>query len=121
MDSVQEKKSILQLSQVEVVKKVWSQCTWGDTKETPEHWLQIITGTDEAQKIRLLNKLFLEYVDYLSIRSLFDDQTIKTYLLSLNKPMNRRHLEKRRKVWRFLFCGIKEPIPELDWVEIKKS
>lgn len=75
----------------------------------------------KRKKIRLLNKLFLEYVDYHLIRSLFDEQIIKTYLLGLNKPFHRRHLEKRRKVWRFLFCGIKEPIPELDCVEIKKS
>lgn len=50
MDSVQEKMPISRFSKFEMVTKVWSQCTWGDTKEKPEQWLHIINGTDETQK-----------------------------------------------------------------------
>lgn len=100
---------------LETVTKVWKACTWGDTTEGPEQWLAVLLGTDEDKRYRLFQKLFFGYIEYNAIVALFDPDTIRTYLLRLDKPLSRLHLEKRRKIWRYLFCGIREPIPELDW------
>uniref|UniRef100_A0A7C3E1G4 Uncharacterized protein n=1 Tax=Gracilinema caldarium TaxID=215591 RepID=A0A7C3E1G4_9SPIR len=102
---------------LETVTKVWQSCTWGNTKETPEQWQEILSGNDEGARQRLFQKMFFESIDYNSIVALFDTDSIRTYLLELNKPLSRPHLEKRRKIWRYLFCGIREPIPELDWIK----
>jgi hypothetical protein len=102
---------------LDTVKKVWNASTWGSTQETPEQWLAIVSGDDEKARERLFYKLFFESIDYNYIVALFDTDSIKKYLLELNKPLSRPHLEKRRKIWRYLFCGIREPIPELDWIK----
>jgi len=97
--------------------KIWQACTWGNTKETPEQWQEILSGNDEGVRQRLFQKMFFESIDYNSIVALFDTDSIRTYLLELSKPLSRPHLEKRRKIWRYLFCGIREPIPELTWIK----
>ncbi|TCW60807.1 hypothetical protein C5O22_09125 [Treponema sp. J25] len=103
-------------SLLKIITKAWNACTWGDTRETPETWLAIVQGNDIQQKKRLFNKLFFELVGYDIITQLFDKDFIKSCLETMNRPLPRPHLEKRRKVWRYLFLDIREPIKELDWV-----
>ena len=98
------------------VYKAWKACSWGNTTETPEDWLATLLGSDEARKRRLFGKLFMESPDTEFIREFFDPDSIRTYLAAYDRPLARSHVEKRRKVWRYLYCGIREPVPELDWV-----
>lgn len=98
------------------VYKAWKACSWGNSKETAEDWLATLLGSDEASKRRLFGKLFMELSDTEPIHELFDRDSIRTYLSTFDRPLARSHVEKRRKVWRYLYCGIREPVPELDWV-----
>ena len=101
---------------IQVVRRAWAACSWGNTTETAEEWLAILRGPDEERKRRLFKKLFLESPDGTPIRELFDKDMIRSYLETFDKPLSRTYSERRRKVWRYLYCGIRERIPELDWV-----
>ena len=98
-----------------VVQKAFDLCSWGNTRETASDWLTQLNGNDDAAKERLFRRLFLEATDGAIIKALFREDQIRTYLSYLNKPLSRSHLERRRKVWRFLYLGERSPIPELDW------
>ncbi|TVR66562.1 MAG: hypothetical protein EA427_16005 [Spirochaetaceae bacterium] len=80
-----------------------------------EEWHRILAGSDEEQKQRLFEHLFFESPDGSDVRNLFSPEEIRTHLSRLVKPVSRSHLERRRKVWRWLYCGVREAIPELDW------
>ncbi len=100
---------------VKVVQKAFDLCSWGNTRETVSDWLVQLNGADDAARERLFRRLFLEAVDGAIIKALFTENQIRTYLVDFDKPLPRNHLERRRKVWRFLFLGERSPIPELDW------
>ncbi len=103
-------------NKLEAVEQAYRTCTWGNTTETPDLWMSILDGTDESSKKRLFKKFFLEYLDGCVIRKLFSEMEIRTFLSDFKKPMSRSHLERRRKVWRYLYLGERTPIPELDWI-----
>lgn len=98
------------------VRQAWEACTWGNTTETAEDWLATLRSGNDADKQRLFKRIFIESSDTAPIRELFDKETIRTCLQAFDKPLKRTYSERRRKVWRYLYCGIREPIPELDWV-----
>jgi hypothetical protein len=99
-----------------VVRQAWEACTWGNTTETAEDWLATLSSGDDAGKQKLFKRVFIESPDIVPIRELFDKETIRTCLQAFDRPFKRTYSERRRKVWRYLYCGIREPIPELDWV-----
>ena len=104
---------------MEIVRAAFKGCTWGNTTENVADWVSALQGDDESAKKRLFKKLFLESSDASLIRSIFKEDQIRAYLDDFNKPLYRSHLERRRKVWRFLYLGERVPIPELDWI-VKK-
>lgn len=97
------------------VEKAFQRTTWGNTNSDPEEWHRILSGDDEERKQRLFEHLFFESPDGSDVRDLFSPDEIRTYLFRLDRPVARPHVERRRKVWRRLYCGIREAIPELDW------
>jgi hypothetical protein len=97
------------------VQRAFDRCTWGNTRETAADWLALLSGADTADCKQLFDRVFLESPDGTDIKALFSEEQIRTYLTGFNKPLNRSHLERRRKVWRFLYLGERLPIPELDW------
>ncbi|HKL87049.1 MAG TPA: hypothetical protein VJ861_12015 [Treponemataceae bacterium] len=100
----------------ELLQKAFRTCTWGNTTETLENWILTLQGNDENAKKRLFKKLFLESGNASIIRELFSEEQIKVFLKDFNKILHRSHLERRRKVWRFLYLEERTPIPELDWL-----
>jgi hypothetical protein len=103
----------------EMVREVFKGCTWGNTTESADDWFRILQSNDEGAWKILFKKMFLESGNASPIRSIFDENQIREYLKDFNKPLHRSHLERRRKVWRFLYLGERVPIPELDWI-VKK-
>ncbi|MDP3177721.1 MAG: hypothetical protein Q8M76_07445 [Spirochaetaceae bacterium] len=101
---------------LEAVNRAFSACTWGNTNDTPQDWLETLEGDDEDAKRRLFFRIFTESPESDSLRTLFDRESIARFAQALNKPLRRSFAERRRKVWRYLYCGIREPIPELDWI-----
>ena len=106
----------MSVSELEKLQQAFERCTWGNSSETASDWLATLKGKDEGARKRLFSRLFLESPDSMVIRDIFSEIQIKTYLAVFNKQLTRSHLEKRRKVWRFLYLHEREPIPELDWV-----
>jgi hypothetical protein len=98
------------------VDEAFSACTWGNTTETAQDWLDALQGEDDAVKRRIFEKLFAESPKGEHILLLFDSGTIGRYLKAMDRPLRRSYAEKRRKVWRYLYCGVRESIPELDWI-----
>jgi hypothetical protein len=99
----------------EAVQRAFDLCSWGNSHETASDWFEQLSGTDETAKKRLFSRLFIESPDGEDIKKLFTKEQIREYLTDFNKPLARKHLEKRRKVWRYLYLGERVPIPELDW------
>ena len=97
------------------IERAFRRTTWGNTNSDTEEWQRILAGDDEEQKQRLFEHLFIESPDGSDVRNLFSRHEIRTYLSRLVKPVARAHVERRRKVWRRLYCGVREAIPELDW------
>jgi len=106
----------MKVLELEKVQQAFERCSWGNSVETASDWLVTLRGEDENGRKRLFSRLFLETPDGMVIRSLFTEDQIKTYLADFKRPLSRSHLEKRRKVWRFLYLGERSPIPELDWI-----
>jgi hypothetical protein len=100
----------------EAVNRAFSACTWGNTSETAQDWLETLEGDDEDAKRRLFLRILTESPESESLRVMFDRETIARFAMTMNKPLRRSFAERRRKVWRYLYCGVREPIPELDWV-----
>jgi len=105
----------------EAVAQAHASCTWGNTTETVDNWLRTLQSGTAEERQRLFNKIFTETSDTRLITQLFDAQSIGRFLRDLERPMFKPHIERRRKVWRYLYCDIKEAIPELDWVERKRT
>jgi|GEM_PF-2037297 len=97
------------------VEEAYRRTTWGNTTVSAEDWKQVLEGDDEERKRRLFEHLFLESPDGSDVRELFSQEEIRVFLTRLSKPMTRPHVERRRRVWRWVYCGIREAIPELDW------
>mgnify|MGYP006289516751 FL=1 len=95
--------------------------TWGNTTAGAEDWKQILEGDDEEQRRRLFEHLFFESADGSDVRELFPQQEISAYLSRLDRPIARPHVERRRRVWRWVYCGIREAILELDWPTPQES
>ena len=100
---------------IDVVQQAFERCTWGNSRESASDWRAQLLGTDETAKKRLFGTVFLESPDGTTIKALFTEDQIRAYLADFDKPLSRSHLERRRKVWRFLYLGERTPIPELDW------
>ncbi len=98
------------------LEAAYSACTWGNTKEKPEDWLNILVRGNENEKKRLFRFLFREDPVESRIQALFTKEQIRHFLAEMDRKEGRAWVEKRRKVWRFLYCGIREPILELDWI-----
>jgi len=105
----------------EAVAKAHAGSTWGNTTETAEDWQRILQNGTPEERQRVFNKIFTETSDTTLVRTLFDSESIAAFLSALDRPMFKPHIERRRKVWRFLYCDITEAIPELDWVERKRT
>jgi len=100
----------------EAVKRAYDLCTWGNSTETASDWDATLKGNDEDAKARLFHRMFLESMSGDVLRGIFSAEQIRNYLKGFSKPLGRAHLERRRKVWRFLYLNERNPIPELDWV-----
>ncbi|MFA6507211.1 MAG: hypothetical protein WCT14_14025 [Treponemataceae bacterium] len=100
----------------EIVRKAWKLCTWGNSNNTVADWLKAFQNNDVPQKKHIFQTLFREDPDGSYIRALYGKDELSLLLREFDTPLTRTHLEKRRKVMRYLYCGIKEPIPELDWI-----
>ena len=103
------------------VDDAYRRTTWGNTTVTAEGWRQILDGDDEEQRQKLFVHLFLESADGSDVRELFPQEEIQGYLSRMDRPLPRPHVEQRRRVWRWVYCGIREAIPELDWPAPQKS
>lgn len=101
--------------QTDPVETAYARTTWGNTTAGPEDWRRMLAGDDGTRKQRLFEHLFLESPDGSDVRNLFSREEIRTHLTRLSRPFPRARDERRRKVWRWLYCDIREPIPELDW------
>ena len=101
---------------IESVRLAYERCSWGNTLESAADWQAILEGDDDAAKRRLFSRIFLEAPDGITIKALFTENQIRTYLAGFERPLSRSHIERRRKVWRFLYLGERSPIPELDWI-----
>lgn len=99
----------------DAVARAYRRTTWGNTMSTVEEWRRILADDDEEQKRRLFEHVFFESPDGSDVRALFSPDEIRAHVGRLTRPVPRAHLERRRKVWRRLYCGVCEPIPELDW------
>jgi hypothetical protein len=105
----------MRVPDIEVVREAFDHCSWGNSYETALDWLEQLKGTDEIARKRLFSRIFLESQDGGFIKALFTEDQIRAYLEDFNRPLSRSHVERRRKVWRFLYLGEHSPIPELDW------
>lgn len=99
----------------EAIKRAYDLCIWGNSAETASDWAATLEGTDEEAKARLFHRMFLEAPSGDVVRGVFSPEQIRSYLKGFSRPLSRAHLERRRKVWRFLYLGERNPIPELDW------
>ena len=99
-----------------LLQKAFKGSTWGNTTETIDDWMRALQGDDQDTKKRLFKKMFLESSDASLIASFFNEEQIRIYLGDFDKTLRRSHLERRRKVWRFIYLGERAPIPELDWI-----
>lgn len=97
----------------EAVELAFRTATWGNTTETPAEWLAILSSDDDGQKQKLFQRLFLESPD--AVRTIFTQEDIQRYVGNLDRPFQRAHLERRRRVWRRIYGHTSEPVPELDW------
>ncbi|MEX2444287.1 MAG: hypothetical protein WD492_11810 [Alkalispirochaeta sp.] len=97
------------------IESAFQRTTWGNTTSDAEEWQRILASDDEERKQRLFQHLFFESPDGSDVRNLFSRDEIREYLSHMVRPVARAHVERRRKVWRRLYCGTREPIPELDW------
>jgi len=100
---------------LELLRALYEETTWGNTRATPEDWLKTLEAGGVEERFRLFQHLFIESKNGQAIRQLFLNETLKGFLLRMEKPLWRSDAEKKRKVWRRLFCDIVEPVPELDW------
>lgn len=101
---------------IEALSSALVHASWGNNRESMAKLAAIIQSGDSREKRRLFKRFFLEGVPGSAIKALFDKEDIKSYLRSMNRHLPRSIQEKRRKVWRHLYLGENETIPELDWV-----
>ena len=100
----------------ETLGSALAQATWGNDRESLENLAAILRNGDSSERERLFKKFLLEGVPGAQIRALFDGDTIRSSLRSMVRHLPRSFQERRRKVWRHLYLGEHEAIPELDWV-----
>lgn len=100
---------------LETVKNLFAACSWGNTTETAEDWLRQLRDGDDEAKARLFKRAFVEGAGSYDLKALFSEEQIKGALAGMTRALPRSSQEKRRKVWRYLYLGIREAIPELDW------
>ena len=105
---------------IKALSSAFAQVSWGNGSETIEDLASILRRDDSVDRERLFKKFFLEGVSGAAIKALFDAEEIKSYLKGMKRHLARRNQEKRRRVWRHLYLGEHESIPELDWVIPKR-
>lgn len=105
----------MQEPSLEAVKNLFAACSWGNTTETAEDWLRQLRDGDDEARARLFKRAFVEGADSHDLKALFSEEHIKRALAGMTRPLPRSSQERRRKVWRYLYLGVREAIPELDW------
>jgi len=105
----------MQEPSLEAVKSLFAACSLGNTTETAEDWLRQLRDGDDEARARLFRRAFAEAPDGQAVKALFSEAQIKGYLAGMTRPLPRSSQERRRKVWRYLYLGVREAIPELDW------
>ncbi|MEI6873646.1 MAG: hypothetical protein WCL50_00790 [Spirochaetota bacterium] len=105
----------------EILGRVLARCTWGNTTETVQEWMSAFQGENEDRKRRIFMRLFTEGVDGEIIHRFFNEKAVTSFLETMDRPLFRSDAEKRRKVWRHLYCGKHEPVPELKWVSQRQE
>jgi len=101
---------------MEKVIAAYNKCTWGNTLESPQEWIAILEMGSFAEQERLFNLLFREDNSSNFIHSFFSIATIRLFTSNMVHSYKRYDLEKKRKVWRFVYCNEKSSIPEMDWI-----
>jgi hypothetical protein len=101
----------------EKVIAAFNKCNWGNTLETPDDWITILEKGSLTDQERLFKLLFREDSSNSFIHSFFSFDTIKFFSNNMVQRYKRHDLEKKRKVWRFVYCNEKSSIPEMDWVQ----
>lgn len=100
----------------EIIEKAFSTCSWGNRGESSVEWERILESGTQEEKRRIFGILFREDPSGDYIHGLFDDAAIKAFTETLTRPFTRWDLERKRRVWRWVYCGERNPIPGFDWV-----
>jgi hypothetical protein len=98
------------------VTKAFKACVWGNSTETAADWVNILNNGATKERQRIFNTLFREDGTGEHLHSLFSLESIRLFIAELNRPFSRADLEKKRKVWRSVYLGEKNHIPELAWI-----
>lgn len=99
-----------------ILEKAHATANWGNTHTSSADWQNTLEHGSSQERQRLFMTLFREDPDDSHIESLFSRDELSLWLETMNKKERRSWVERRRKVWRFLYCKIREPIPGLDWI-----
>ena len=70
--------------------------------------------TDNERR-RIFGMLFREDPSGESIHRLFDSAAIIAFTAGLTRPFSRLDLERKRRIWRWVYCGEKNEVPGFDW------
>ncbi len=105
----------------DAVQEAYKKATWGNTSETPDDWFRIVESGDDGERFRLFERLFREDSSGAITRRLFSTTQIADFIARFNRPYDRAHLEKKRKVWRAVYLDEQQTVPELEWVVREKA
>lgn len=105
----------------EAIERVYKCCTWGNTEQRPDDWEAIIDSSDIEAKRRLFDLLFRENAEWSDIHALFTKEEIARFVSAYSSEFSWPHVERRRRVWRFVVLGDKLPVPGLDWIVKTKA
>ncbi|TVR55897.1 MAG: hypothetical protein EA426_14480 [Spirochaetaceae bacterium] len=105
----------------EAVREAFNKTSWGNTTETVDDWLRIVRSGNEVEQARLFERLFREDSDGAITRRLFSPTQIARFIATFDRPYDRAHLEKKRKVWRAVYLDEQQTVPELEWLVREKA
>jgi len=106
---------------VSAVEAAFQCANWGNTTETPQDWVEILCGNDDASRQRLFEKIFREDSTGLLVKGVFAADEVRLRLAGLDRPYHRREVERRRLVWRAVYLDIPADVPELAWVILPRE
>jgi hypothetical protein len=100
----------------EIVEKAFLTCSWGNRGESLAEWERIIESGTQDERQRLFGIIFREDPSDDNIHRLFDTAVIKAFTAGLTRPFSRPDLERKRRIWRWVYCGERSRVPGFDWL-----